>query len=160
MAEPADRDPAATIVAIVLAAGFSSRMGAFKPLLPFGERTLVDHVVTNLRAAGVERIHVVTGFQADALAPELTRLGVTRAHNPDFAAGMFSSVQAGVASLPADADAFLLAPVDVPLLRAVDDRAGLARRGGARFGDRLSDFPRRARPSAARPSRPVRRDPE
>ena len=72
---------------------------------------------TNLRAAGVGRIHVVTGFQADALAPELTRLGVTRAHNPDFAAGMFSSVQAGVASLPADVEAFLLAPVDVPLLR-------------------------------------------
>ena len=34
---------------IVLAAGFSSRMGAFKPLLPFGDRTLIDHVVTNLR---------------------------------------------------------------------------------------------------------------
>jgi len=117
MAELADRNPAATTAAIVLAAGFSSRMGAFKPLLPFGERTLVDHVVTNLRAAGLERIHVVTGFEAEALALELTRLGVTRAHNPDFAAGMFSSVRAGVASLPADVGAFLLAPVDVPLLR-------------------------------------------
>jgi putative nucleotidyltransferase with HDIG domain len=118
MADLADRNCAATTTAIVLAAGFSSRMGAFKPLLPFGGRTLVDHVVANLRAAGVGRIHVVTGFQADALAPELTRLGVTRAHNPDFAAGMFSSVRTGVASLPADVDAFLLAPVDVPLLRA------------------------------------------
>jgi CTP:molybdopterin cytidylyltransferase MocA len=117
MAQFADISSAARIVAIVLAAGFSSRMGAFKPLLPFGERTLIDHVVTNLRAAGVGRIHVVTGFQADALAPELTRLGVTRAHNADFAAGMFSSVREGVASLPADVDAFLLAPVDVPLLR-------------------------------------------
>ena len=116
-ARAADGDPVATIVAIVLAAGFSSRMGAFKPLLPFGERTLVDHVVTNLRAAGVGRIHVVSGFQSDALAPELTRLGVARAHNSDFAAGMFSSVRTGVASLPSDADAFLLAPVDVPLLR-------------------------------------------
>ena len=117
MACRADRDSATTTVAIVLAAGFSSRMGAFKPLLPFGERSLVDHVVANLRAAGVERIHVVTGFQANDLAPELTRLGVTRAHNPDFAVGMFSSVRTGVASLPADADAFLLAPVDVPLVR-------------------------------------------
>jgi len=117
MTAPADHAAAATTTAIVLAAGFSSRMGAFKPLLPFGERTLVDHVVTNLRAAGVERIHVVTGFEADALAPELTRLGVARAHNSDFAAGMFSSVRAGVASLPAEVDAFLLAPVDVPLVR-------------------------------------------
>ena len=88
MAELADRNPAAATVAIVLAAGFSSRMGAFKPLLPFGERTVVDHVVTTLRAAGVERIHVVTGFEAESLAPELARLGVTRAHNPQFAAGM------------------------------------------------------------------------
>ncbi len=110
-------DPAAATAAVVLAAGFSSRMGAFKPLLPFGERTLVGHVVTNLRAAGVDRIHVVTGFEAEALAPELTRLGVVRAHNPGFAAGMFSSVQAGVASLPAEVEAFLLAPVAVPLLR-------------------------------------------
>src|ERR1700690_952275 len=117
MTELADRNSAATTAAIVLAAGFSSRMGAFKPLLPFGERTLVDHVVTNLRAAGVPRIHVVTGFEAEAIAPELTRLGVARVHNYDFAAGMFSSVRAGVASLPADVDAFLLAPVDVPLLR-------------------------------------------
>ena len=117
MAALADRNPAAKTAAIVLAAGFSSRMGAFKPLLPFGERTLVGHVVNNLRVAGVQRIHVVTGFEAETLAPELTRLGVTRAHNPDFAAGMFSSVRAGVASLPADVDAFLLAPVDVPLMR-------------------------------------------
>jgi len=117
MADLADRNPETKIAAIVLAAGYSSRMGAFKPLLPFGERTLVDHVVTNLRAASVERIHVVTGFEAESLAPELARLGVTRAHNPEFAAGMYSSIRAGVASLPADVDAFLLAPVDVPLLR-------------------------------------------
>jgi len=100
MAELAARNPAAATAAIVLAAGFSSRMGAFKPLLPFGERTVVAHVVANLRAAGLQRIHVVTGFEAENLAPELNRLGVTRAHNPDFAKGMFSSVRAGVASLP------------------------------------------------------------
>ena len=117
MAELADRDPAATIVAIVLAAGFSSRMGAFKPLLPFGERTLIDHVVTNLRDAGVGAHpcrHRLPGRRPGAGADAARRHA---AHNPDFAAGMFSSVQTGVASLPADVDAFLLAPVDVPLLR-------------------------------------------
>jgi len=113
----ADRDPAAAVAAIVLAAGYSSRMGAFKPLLPFGERTLIGHVATNLRAAGLRRIHVVSGFQAEALAPELARLGVARVHNPDYDKGMFSSVQQGVASLPAEVEAFLLAPVDMPLIR-------------------------------------------
>ena len=103
---------------MVLAAGFSSRMGAFKPLLPFGGRTLIGHVVATLRAAGLRRIHVVTGFRRQAMASELARLDVVEAYNPDFAAGMFTSVQAGVASLPFDVAAFLLAPVDATLLRA------------------------------------------
>ena len=106
------------VAAIVLAAGRSSRMGDFKPLLPFDGRTLIGHVVASLRAAGVTRIHVVTGFNAEALAPEIDRLGVTRAQNADFDRGMLSSVQAGVASLPAETEAFLLMPVDVPLVRA------------------------------------------
>ncbi len=55
----------------MLAAGRSSRMGEFKPLLPFGEETVIGWVVANLRGAGVARIHVVTGFKAEALAPEL-----------------------------------------------------------------------------------------
>jgi len=117
MIEPTGGDPAAKVVAIVLAAGYSSRMGAFKPLLPFGTGTAIGQVVANLRAAGAPRIHVVTGFEAESLAPELERLGVVRVHNPDFPSGMYSSVRAGVASLPAGADAFLLAPADMPLIR-------------------------------------------
>ena len=84
MAQQRRPQPAADVAAIVLAAGRSSRMGDFKPLLPFGGRTLIGHVVASLRAAGVTRIHVVTGFNAEALAPEIDRLGVTRAHNADF----------------------------------------------------------------------------
>ncbi len=106
------------VAAIVLAAGRSSRMGEFKPLLPFGEETVIGWVVANLRGAGVARIHVVTGFKAEALAPELCRLGVTIAHNADFEGGVMSSVQTGVAGLPAETEAFLLMPVDMPLVRA------------------------------------------
>ncbi|MGO9420053.1 nucleotidyltransferase family protein, partial [Roseiarcus sp.] len=102
------------VAAIVLAAGRSSRMGEFKPLLPFGEETVIGWVVANLRGAGVARIHVVTGFKAEALAPELCRLGVTIAHNADFEGGVMSSVQTGVAGLPAEMEAFLLMPVDMP----------------------------------------------
>ncbi len=118
MPHPANGDPAGAIAAIVLAAGYSSRMGAFKPLLPFGGRTVIGHVVANLREAGLRQIHAVTGCHADLLAPELAALGVTAVHNANFAAGMFASVQAGVASLPAAIEGFLLLPVDVPLVRA------------------------------------------
>jgi molybdenum cofactor cytidylyltransferase len=106
------------VAAIVLAAGRSSRMGDFKPLLPFGGQTLIAHMTGILREAGVARIHVVTGFNAAALRSELARLGVTTAHNADFNKGMLSSVQTGVASLPEKTEALLLAPVDLPLLRA------------------------------------------
>ena len=77
MALPAKGDPAEAIAAIVLAAGFSSRMGVFKPLLAFGERTVTGHVVAVLREAGVRHIHVVTGCQAELLALELAALGAT-----------------------------------------------------------------------------------
>ncbi len=165
--------PANAIAAIVLAAGFSSRMGAFKPLLPFGGRTVLGHVVAVLREAGVRHIHVVTGHQAELVALELAALGnpddcfgevpphpvllpvgrrdactsrsgnsgvrsplgerdrvrgdfvkhstrsdITSVHNANYAGGMFTSVQAGVASLPAEIEGFLLLPVDVPLIRA------------------------------------------
>jgi molybdenum cofactor cytidylyltransferase len=113
----AGSDPADAIAAIVLAAGFSSRMGAFKPLLPFGGRTVIGHVVASLREAGVRRIHVVTGHSALLLKMHLKSLGVKAVHNANYAEGMFTSVQAGVASLPAQVEGFLLLPADVPLVR-------------------------------------------
>ena len=67
----------ADVGAIVLAAGRSSRMGDFKPLLPFGGRTVIGRVVDTLREGGVARIHVVTGFKAEALRLEIDRLGAT-----------------------------------------------------------------------------------
>jgi molybdenum cofactor cytidylyltransferase len=49
--------------AILLAAGRSRRMGAFKPLLPFGARTVIETCIDNLRAAGVTEIVVVVGHR-------------------------------------------------------------------------------------------------
>ena len=40
------------IAAIVLAAGRSQRMGAFKPLLPFGPKTVIETCIENLRGGG------------------------------------------------------------------------------------------------------------
>ena len=72
MAELADRNPAADVGRDRSRRRLVVAHGRFKPLLPFGERTLIGHVVASLRAAGVQRIHVVTGFEAEALAPEMT----------------------------------------------------------------------------------------
>ena len=106
------------VSAIVLAAGFSSRMGEFKPLLPLAGTSTIGRVTVALRQAGVEDVIVVTGYRASELLPELTRYRLRHTMNDSYAAGMYSSVQSGVQALAADTAAFFLWPVDVPLVRS------------------------------------------
>ncbi len=110
-------------VALVLAAGRSSRMGIFKPLAPLGESTFVEEVVGRFFRAGIEDVRVVVGHGAEALAPVLDRLGVRQIFNADHERGMFSSVAAGVRSLEADVDWCFILPVDIPLVRPETIRA-------------------------------------
>ena len=49
------------VAAIILAAGQSARMGAFKPLLPFGSQTVIESILQSLRDGGVQTIVVVVG---------------------------------------------------------------------------------------------------
>jgi molybdenum cofactor cytidylyltransferase len=106
------------IVGIVLAAGYSSRMGMFKPLLPLGSSTALERAIMSLRHGGVDEIVVVTGHRAEELRPLLDRLGTNEAHNPQPELGMFSSVLTGVAALPDSTAATFILPVDTPLVKA------------------------------------------
>lgn len=108
----------ANLAAVVPAAGYSRRMGVFKPLLPFGATTVIERVVHTIREAGVETIRVVVGWNAELLIPVLDRSGAPWVRNERFAEGMYSSIQAGVRSLPTDVAAFLLMPGDMPAVRA------------------------------------------
>jgi molybdenum cofactor cytidylyltransferase len=105
------------LVAFILAAGFSSRMGTFKPLLPLGDTFVLEHSVTLFRNAGINDIRVVTGYRSFELDPVLRELGVQIIKNPRFEEGMFSSVQTAVKNLGGTADAFFILPVDIPLVR-------------------------------------------
>ncbi len=103
--------------AIILAAGLSSRMGALKPLLPLGRETALCRCVRLLREAGADPVLAVTGREADRMSEAAREAGAVPVHNPDYARGMFSSVLAGTAALPGDADAFFVLPADIPLVR-------------------------------------------
>ena len=103
--------------AIILAAGYSSRMGAFKPLLDLGGRTAIDRVMSIYASVGVTDIHVVTGHRSATVQDALGSRTVNLVHNPDHAAGMFSSVSIGVQALPDRTDMFFVHPVDIPLVR-------------------------------------------
>jgi molybdenum cofactor cytidylyltransferase len=106
------------IGAVILAAGLSSRMGAFKPLLELGGKTMLAHGIDVFRGCGIKSILVVAGHRGSEVQAEALRLGVRCCHNPDFSRGMLSSVQAAVRELP-KLDGFFLLPVDIPLIRPV-----------------------------------------
>jgi CTP:molybdopterin cytidylyltransferase MocA len=103
--------------AIILAAGYSRRMGEFKPLMELAGQTVLDRVVSLYRKAGVTDIRVVTGFRSQAIRSALPVGTVSEVHNPDHERGMFSSVLAGVNTLAPDVGSFFVHPVDIPLVR-------------------------------------------
>jgi molybdenum cofactor cytidylyltransferase len=102
------------IAAILLAAGRSRRMGAFKPLLPFGDQTVVECCINNLRAADITDIIVVAGHRADDIQEQLKGLDVSIVVNPDPDSEMSVSIGCGIEQLPANAKAVLVALVDHP----------------------------------------------
>ncbi|HLZ18614.1 MAG TPA: NTP transferase domain-containing protein, partial [Smithellaceae bacterium] len=55
------------IAAVIVAAGFSSRIGSFKPLLPMGSSTIIETAINTFRSIGVGNIVVITGYNAEVL---------------------------------------------------------------------------------------------
>ena len=102
---------------VILAAGLSSRMKAFKPLLPVDGRTAIEGLIETAKAAGLTDITVVTGHERKQLAETLVRQRVSEAYNGGYESGMFSSIQIGLAKARLSAkDGYLLMPVDCPLI--------------------------------------------
>ncbi|GAB1410578.1 NTP transferase domain-containing protein [Desulfovibrionales bacterium] len=108
--------------AFVLAAGFSTRMGDFKPLMRLEGRTLVEWAIRAFHQAGLTQVFVVTGHRGDELDAEIRRCGAQRIHNPDPGQGMFSSVRC-VLQATHGLDGFFLLPVDIPLARPATIKA-------------------------------------
>jgi molybdenum cofactor cytidylyltransferase len=102
---------------IILAAGYSSRMQDFKPLLEIGGLSLLERLVRNYSALGAE-IYVVVGWQKEKLEPLISRHNLKMVENQLYANGMFSSIQAGVrAVLQGNYATIFVHPVDIPLVR-------------------------------------------
>ena len=104
------------VAAIVLAAGRSERMGAFKPLLPFGNTTVIEACIQNLRDGGVETVVVVLAqdLPAQELKRHLRNAQVRFAVNPNQGSEMSDSIACGVHQLPDSTRAVLVTPADYP----------------------------------------------
>lgn len=112
------------ISAVVLAAGYSSRMGSFKPLLHVGGVPALERLIAGIKNAGIKNIAVVTGYQHELLQPVISSMSgdgtvIVEAYNAGFDSGMFSSIQTGIAEVREvfpDSEGCFLMPVDCPLI--------------------------------------------
>ena len=122
--------------AIVIAAGLSSRMREFKPLLDIGGKPALLLLLDTIRSAGIENIVVVTGYEKERVETVVDNYQTkgdvpcvfkTKGdvpcvlkdcliiYNADYESGMFSSVRTGI-NAALGAQASLLFPADVPLV--------------------------------------------
>ncbi len=111
MAEPRRR-----VAAVVLAAGSSTRMGRNKLLLALEGEPLVRRAVRATLEAGVDRVVVVLGHEAERVRAALAGLPCDTVMNPDHVRGVGTSVHTGVRQASAEADAILIVLADMPFV--------------------------------------------
>jgi CTP:molybdopterin cytidylyltransferase MocA len=103
-----------SIAGIILSGGASRRMGTPKALLQFQNETFLDRLI-RVFSAVCDPIIVVVGEHADRIQSGVARSrDVLFAVNPDPERGMLSSLQCGLALVPAGAEAAMFLPVDHP----------------------------------------------
>lgn len=88
-----------SVAALVLAGGGSSRLGRAKQLEPWGDTTLLGHVIDAVRNYPVEEVWVVLGAELDHILDQvdLTDCGIVE--NPEWEEGIASSLRVGLDAL-------------------------------------------------------------
>ncbi len=107
------------VAAVVLAAGRSTRMGAVnKMLAEIGGKPLVRIAVEQAIASRAKPVIVVTGHQHEKVEAALKDLPVRLVRNPDYAEGLGTSLKAGIAAVPENADGAIVCLGDMPQVDA------------------------------------------
>ena len=109
------------IAVMVLAAGQSRRMGRRNKLLEAVDgEPMVRHAVRAAAAVaeGERRVVVVTGHERAVVEEALAGFDAAFVHNPDFGAGLSTSLARGVATLPKEVEGVIVCLGDMPAVRA------------------------------------------
>lgn len=109
-----------SVCGLILAAGLSSRMGDFKPLMPFKGKTLIESTIDSMLAAGVKQIVIVLGFRGNDIE-SILRLHygkeIIYTRNPHYeTTDMLTSIKYGLRAMP-NCKAFFLLPGDMPVVK-------------------------------------------
>jgi len=105
------------ISAVIPAAGLSTRMHKYKPMLKLGNLTILEHTITLFKKCNIADIIVVTGHNREKIEPLIKKNGAKPVFNKDFKTGMLGSIKTGVKKISSKSSGFFLLPVDIPLIR-------------------------------------------
>jgi len=119
------------VTGLVLAAGGSKRLGQPKQLLPFGDGTLLDHVLGTARACPFDQALCVIGGGGPDVREQVDLQGFEVVDNPAFGAGCSSSIAAALAAVDPRADALVLMLGDQPGVTVAAVQALISERGDA-----------------------------
>ena len=102
------------ITGLVLGAGGSRRLGRPKQLLPYGERTLLEHTLDTARACGFDQLVVPIGGAAEEVRERVDLSGADVVVNYDFGEGCSSSIAAALGAVDPRCELLVLMLGDQP----------------------------------------------
>jgi molybdenum cofactor cytidylyltransferase len=119
------------VTGLVLGAGGSRRLGRPKQLLPYGDQTLLGHVVATARACPFDQLVVALGGSADGVREQVDLSGTDVVVNEAFGSGCSSSIAAALGAVDARSDLLVLMLGDQPGVTLATVEALLRARGDA-----------------------------
>jgi molybdenum cofactor cytidylyltransferase len=117
------------VCGLVLGAGGSKRLGRPKQLLPYGDATLLGHVVETARRCEFDQLVVAIGGAADEVRDAVDLSGTEVVVNDAYGSGCSSSIAAALEVVRGDVLVLMLG--DQPGVAPETVRALLAGRGDA-----------------------------
>jgi len=117
------------VTGLVLGAGGSRRLGRPKQLLPYGEKTLLGHVLDTARACPFDQLIVALGGAADGVREQVDLRGADVVVNESFGSGCSSSIAAALGAIDERTEWLVLMLGDMPGVTVETVNALLAARG-------------------------------
>lgn len=102
------------VTGLVLAAGGSSRLGQPKQLLPYGEGTLLQHVIATACASPLDQLIVAVGGSSKEVLESVDMRGADVVVNESFGEGCSSSIAVALPLVDPGADVLVLMLGDQP----------------------------------------------
>jgi len=109
MSEPSRiRGEMSVLSVLIPAAGGSQRLGQPKQLVRYKGKTLIRHAIENSQSLVPHEIIVVTGSNNEAVKAAVGQTGARSVYNPDWSAGMGSSIALGSREVNKDSNGLLI----------------------------------------------------